>query len=155
MILPAVIIAGFFLLDQIKKRIKTKIMPGYLTKNFKKSEFDSRDGAEMPPEVLENITKLAQNLQVLRDHLNKPIKINSGYRSPEYNARLRAKSSGVAKNSQHIKGRAADIVISGLTPRQVAQELEKLIAAGKILQGGIGIYPTFTHYDIRGNKARW
>jgi hypothetical protein len=53
-----------------------------LTKNFSKLEFDSKDGAEMPNEVLENVKKLAGYLQILRDHLDKSIKINSGYRSP-------------------------------------------------------------------------
>jgi hypothetical protein len=53
-----------------------------LTNNFSKSEFDSKDGAEMPDDVLENVKKLAGYLQILRDHLGKSIKINSGYRSP-------------------------------------------------------------------------
>jgi hypothetical protein len=42
-----------------------------LTENFSKSEFDSKDGAAMPLEVLQNIKELANNLQVLRDHLGK------------------------------------------------------------------------------------
>jgi hypothetical protein len=33
--------------------------------------------------------------------------------------------------------------------------IENLIAQGKIIEGGVGIYPTFVHYDIRGTKARW
>lgn len=52
-----------------------------LTKNFNKIEFDSKDGANMPKSVLENIKIVAHNLQVLRDHIKKPIHINSGYRS--------------------------------------------------------------------------
>lgn len=121
-----------------------------LSKNFSLDEFKSKDGAPTPPEVLENLQSLAKNLQVLRDYLEKPIKINSAYRSPEHN-----KSVGGVANSQHVKGKAADISIEGMTPRQVAATIEYFIQTGKMKQGGLGVYPTFVHYDIRGKKARW
>lgn len=127
-----------------------KNMDNKLTKNFTLDEFQSKDGAEMPADVLVNIKKLAKNLQVIRDYFNLPIKINSAYRSPAHNAKV-----GGVKNSQHVKGQAADIVIQGKTPREIAEQLEKLIFEKKISQGGIGIYPTFVHYDIRGKKTRW
>ena len=121
-----------------------------LTKNFSKKEFDSKDGAQMPDAVLVQITRLACNLQRLRDVVRRPITINSGYRSPSHN-----KAIGGVANSQHVQGKAADIVINGMTPKQVADVIEGLIKDGEMLQGGIGIYNTFTHYDIRGQKARW
>ena len=121
-----------------------------LTKNFNKREFDSKDGSEMPSEVLENIKELATNLQVLRDELKSPIIINSGYRSPNYNARV-----GGAKRSQHLIGTACDIVVIGHTPQEVAFVIEELIRAGKMKQGGLKAYNSFTHYDIRGVRARW
>ena len=121
-----------------------------LTTNFSLEEFKCKDGSEIPNDVLPNITKLAQQLQVLRDSVGKPIHINSAYRSPKYNAKI-----GGVKNSQHLKGKASDIVIKGLTPKEVALIIEGLIENGKMMQGGIGIYPKFTHYDIRGIKARW
>lgn len=121
-----------------------------LTTNFTKQEFDCRDGSAMPIQILENVKQLAKQLQVLRDFVGKNIVVNSGYRSPSYNKRV-----GGAANSQHLVGKAADITIAGMTPKQVAQTIEKLIAEGKMKQGGIGIYKTFTHYDIRGVKARW
>ena len=142
-VLIAFLGAGLWL--KLRKR-----MDQNFTKNFSLKEFASKDGAEPTPDVLENLRELAKNLQVIRDYFGKPIKINSGYRSPEHN-----RSIGGAKNSQHVKGRAADIVITGVPPKQLAAELEKLIAAKKIKQGGIGIYPNFLHYDIRGTKARW
>lgn len=122
-----------------------------LTKNFSKKEFECRDGSMMPPEVLENVKLLAKELQVLRDFIGKMITINSGYRSKKYNATLK----GASPKSQHLLGKAADIVIEGMTPKKVAETIEKLITDGKMKQGGIGIYKTFTHYDIRGVKARW
>lgn len=122
-----------------------------LTTNFTKQEFECRDGSAMPSEVLENVKLLAKELQVLRDFVGKKITINSGYRSKAYNATLK----GASPKSQHLLGKAADIVIEGMTPKQVAAAIEKLIADGKMKQGGIGVYKTFTHYDIRGVKARW
>jgi uncharacterized protein YcbK (DUF882 family) len=129
-----------------------KRMNNRLSKNFTFAEFASKDGAEPTPDVLENLRKLTSNLETIRKHFgNVPIKINSGWRSPAHNAKI----PGAAKNSMHVKGKAADFVIKGFTPVQIAAELEKLIAAKKISQGGIGVYPNFVHYDIRGKKARW
>ena len=122
-----------------------------LTSNFNKSEFDCKSGADMPQEVFNNIQKLANQLQIIRNKVSVPIKINSGYRSPDYNDNV---VKG-AKNSQHKLGKAADIVIEGYTPDDVADLIEELIASGDILQGGLGRYNTFTHYDIRKGKTRW
>jgi uncharacterized protein YcbK (DUF882 family) len=52
-------------------------------------------------------------------------------------------------------GRAADIVIKGMTPIEVSKIIEELISKGDMLQGGLGIYSSFVHYDIRVTKARW
>lgn len=123
---------------------------GDLTKNFSESEFDCNDGSDMPEDVLNNVHDLADNLQQLRDFTDRSITVNSGYRSPDYNKKI-----GGAKHSQHLLGKAADIVVDGLTPMEVADLLEGLIRIGAISQGGIGIYDSFTHYDIRETKARW
>lgn len=121
-----------------------------LTTNFSKSEFDCKSGADMPQEVFNNIQKLANQLQIIRNRVNVPIKINSAYRSPEHNAKI-----GGVKTSQHLLGKAADIVIEGYTPDETADLIEELIASGDILQGGLGRYDSFTHYDIRKSKTRW
>ena len=123
-----------------------------MTENFKKSEFDCKCGCEMPEDVLANVTKLANQLQYVRDNVAMPIKINSGYRCQAHN-----ESVGGSENSQHLLGKAADIVIQGLDPvLDTYDYLDDLMLSGEILQGGIGMYQTFTHYDIRGkNKARW
>jgi uncharacterized protein YcbK (DUF882 family) len=121
-----------------------------LTQNFSKIEFESRDGAPMPDDVLENIKILAQNLQTLRDHFGQAIHINSAYRSPEHN-----KNIGGATSSQHLLGKAADISMRNFTPVQIHETIEQLIAEGDLHQGGLGLYNGFVHYDIRGTKARW
>jgi uncharacterized protein YcbK (DUF882 family) len=121
-----------------------------ITNNFSLQEFNSKCGREMPTNVMVNIIELAKNLQVLRDEVKKSIQITSGYRSPEHNAKVKG-----AKNSQHITGMAADIKVAGMTPKQVAEVIERLIAEKKMKEGGIGIYKTWLHYDHRNTKARW
>jgi uncharacterized protein YcbK (DUF882 family) len=121
-----------------------------MTEHFKKEEFRSKDGAHFPYEVKQNLKVLAEQLEVLREHFQKPININSGYRSPEHNAKV-----GGAENSQHLLGKAADVVIDGVSPDEVADAIEFLIENKMMKQGGLGRYVDFTHYDIRGKKSRW
>ena len=124
-----------------------------LTKNFNKREFDCKCGCEMPSSVFYEIEELANELQVIREHFNAPIQINSAYRCPSHN-----KAIGGVSNSQHVLGKASDIVIKGYTPDEVADKLEAMLKDECLFPfhlGGIGRYNTFTHIDIRANKARW
>ncbi len=121
-----------------------------MTKNFKLKEFECKCGCDMPLEVYENVIKLASQLQFLRDYTGRPITINSAYRCPEHNAKV-----GGSKTSQHLLGKAADITIQSLKPAEVFVLIEDLIDMGHMLQGGLGLYETFVHYDIRKTKARW
>jgi uncharacterized protein YcbK (DUF882 family) len=121
-----------------------------ITTHFDIDEFKCSDGSDMPLEVFNNVVSVAENLEVLRAHFNAPIQINSAYRSATHN-----RSVGGAPTSQHLSGRAADVVISGVDPNDVADAIEFLIEVGLMKEGGVGRYDTFTHYDIRGTKARW
>jgi uncharacterized protein YcbK (DUF882 family) len=121
-----------------------------MTKNFKLKEFECKCGCDMPLEVYENIIKLSSQLQFLRDYTGRPITINSAYRCPEHNKKI-----GGSKTSQHLLGKAADITIQSLKPAEVFMIIEELIDMGHMLQGGLGLYDTFVHYDIRKTKARW
>jgi uncharacterized protein YcbK (DUF882 family) len=112
-----------------------------LTNNFNLNEFNKHN-FPLTETILRNIQELAKNLQVLRDEVKKPIKITSGFRDPSFNKKI-----GGATQSRHITGQAADLKIEGYTPKQVAAIIEKLIAAGKMKQGGLGIYSTWIHYD--------
>lgn len=120
-----------------------------ITANFSMGEFNTRN-APLSDSVKANIITLARNLQVLRDELKRPITITSGYRSPSHNASVKG-----AKNSRHLVGDAADIKVQGMTPRQVADVIERLIKDGRMLEGGIGVYKTWVHYDTRGTRSRW
>jgi uncharacterized protein YcbK (DUF882 family) len=81
-----------------------------------------------------------------------PIDVVCGYRSPETNAMLRERSTGVAQFSQHTHGQAIDFYIPGVP-------LAEVRAVGLRLQrGGVGFYPTsgspFVHLDT-GSIRHW
>jgi uncharacterized protein YcbK (DUF882 family) len=123
-----------------------------LTLNFSLPEFYCHDAAHtpVPDQYMRNVVDLAAELQVLRDRINRPIHIVSGYRTPAWN-----KQVGGVPGSQHLLAKAADLQADGMTPAQLHAVIEELIAGGKMKQGGLGLYRTFVHYDIRGTKARW
>jgi uncharacterized protein YcbK (DUF882 family) len=88
-------------------------------------------------------------VQRIRDHFGKPVTITSPYRCEVHNAKV----SG-ATRSNHMQGKAADIVVQGVSSREVAKYAESI----GIL--GIGLYETakdgyFTHIDTRTSKAFW
>lgn len=121
-----------------------------LTANFSIEEFACKDGTPVPKEFIDNVKLLAANLQVLRDHIGEPIHLNSGYRTLTYN-----KAVGGKPNSMHLTAMAADITCKSYSPKQLHAIIEKLIKERKMKQGGLGLYPGFCHYDVRGTKARW
>lgn len=81
---------------------------------------------------------------------NKQIQIISGYRSPATNNMLRKKSSGVAKKSFHMQGKAIDFRIEGVPLAEVRK------AALSLKAGGVGYYPksNFVHIDT-GRFRSW
>lgn len=115
----------------------------YLSPDFQVSEFACRDGSD---EILIDL-RLVHILQRIRDHFGRPVIINSAYRTRDYNAKV-----GGGTGSQHVLGKAADIVVKGVAPSAVADYAETLFCG---MVGGIGRYSTFTHIDTRLNPARW
>jgi len=113
-----------------------------LTKHFKLKEFTCRHcgkGEEKIDPVL------VAKLEVLRSLLaDKPIIVTSGYRCESHNQTV-----GGAVDSQHLKGKAADIVVKGLKPYQVYYYADKVFA-----NSGVGFYKTHIHVDT-ANKRRW
>ncbi|MDJ0827358.1 MAG: DUF882 domain-containing protein [Rhodobacter sp.] len=75
--------------------------------------------------------------------VSEPYMLLSGYRSPQTNAMLRSRSRGVAKNSLHMKGQAADLRLKSRSVGQMAQ------AAAACAAGGVGRYSrsNFVHMD--------
>ena len=126
----------------VKAYSKAKDGNKNLTANFKVREFACKDGSD----VIFISDGLVQVLQAIRSHFGKPVTINSAYRTPAYNKKV-----GGETYSQHQYGTAADIVVSGVSPAEVAAYAETLL----IGTGGIGVYSTFTHIDVRKVKSRW
>ena len=125
-----------------------------MTKNFNINEFKCKCGkCDVDELVYSNIVKVANNLQILRDYLNTPIRINSAYRCVLHNRRI-----GGSKYSQHILGKAVDITADGYTPDEVYEAVQKLRRDPRLKPirfQGIGRYNTFTHLDIRDNYTTW
>ena len=83
-------------------------------------------------------------LELIRQHFGAAVIINSGYRCPSHN-----KAVGGAAGSLHTKGMAADIVVQGAKPLEVAQYAERIGVQG------IGLYADFVHVDTRAAKSFW
>ena len=111
-----------------------------LSENFLVREFASRDGSDKI--LIEEA--LVSLLQQLRDHFQTPIIINSGFRTPAHN-----RAVGGSAASLHLRGAAADIVVRGVAPLEVARRAEQMNI------GGIGLYQGFVHVDTRFNSVRW
>jgi len=115
---------------------------GDLSEHFSRSEFTCKCGCGFD-------TVDAATLDILEDirrHFNAPVTVTSGCRCVTYN-----KTVGGKKNSQHLRGRAADIQIEGHSPIAVSEYAQYLMPDW----GGIGRYNTFVHIDTRTGKARW
>ena len=115
-----------------------------LSTNFKVSEFACSDGSD----AVLVAPRLVMVLQSIRSHFAGPVTIHSAYRTPQYNAKV----GGVA-HSQHCYGTAADIVVRGKTPAQVAAYAREIMPDW----GGVGVYVKqgFCHVDVREARADW
>lgn len=131
----------------IKKYTRGKAVQ--LTANFKSTEFDCK-GRSCRCTVTRVDTRLVRKLQVLRNHAGKSITITSGNRCASHNRACGGTSASYHLNS---KGQAADIVISGMAPADVAK------LAQEIGFTGIGMYNgsagRFVHVDTRPGRYYW
>jgi len=116
-----------------------------ISQHFARSEFACQCGncpQSQDPTV--DVT-LINILEELRRHFNTPITITSGTRCKSHNA-----SVGGKVFSKHLEGKAADVLLKGITPDRVYDYL-----VDRYPGYGFGKYATFTHIDSRGLKARW
>lgn len=114
-----------------------------ITPHFKVREFACSDGSD----VVFVATSLVDILEAIRVHFGRPVTVTSGYRTVSYNAGLKNSS----KKSQHCNGLAADIKVEGHTPKEVYNYVCSLLGD----HGGVGIYNTFVHVDVRASKSRF
>jgi len=115
-----------------------------LSKHFSEREFRCPLSGES--RVSESLVTALEELRAL---IGLPITVLSGYRCPRYNQFI-----GGAQSSEHVRGQAADITVSGLPLKQLYEAALKVTA---FYNGGIGIYPkeNMLHVDVRGRTARW
>ena len=110
--------------------------------NFRVYEFACKNGSN----TVKVDGRLIKALQKIRDYFKAPVSITSAYRTEAYNQKV-----GGAKNSYHVKGMAADITVTGVPNRKVAQYASTFM-------NGVGLYDYtggFVHVDVRGNKYFW
>lgn len=115
--------------------------------NFTSAEFDCHGSRCCSQTKINDV--LVNYLQKIRDHFQQPISVTSGYRCPIHNSSVNG-----ATSSRHKSGDAADIVVKGVAPAEVAKYAERI----GIL--GIGLYETskdgfFVHIDTRTVKSFW
>ena len=117
-----------------------------LTKiNWVLRDWRKEEATKMDPHAIDLLWEVHREVGA-----TEPIWIVCGYRSPATNAMLRRRSSGVAKFSQHMLGKAIDFYIPGVP-------LEELREAGlRAERGGVGFYPSsnFVHLDT-GSVRHW
>jgi hypothetical protein len=88
-------------------------------------------------------------LQPIRNYINKPMIISSGYRSPRLNGHPLIQGKD---NSQHITGQAVDFTVKGLTPKQI---IEKVIASGVEFDQLINEHNIWVHISYnKGNNRK-
>lgn len=121
---------------------------GDITANFSRSEFTCKGvgccGGSAPINI-----DLVKALQNLRDLVGVPLVISSGFRCNTHNRNV-----GGVSNSQHTTGFGVDVLIpEGFTIGKI-EELARRVQAFKM--GGIGLYSSWIHLDIRTNgPSRW
>lgn len=107
--------------------------------HFKVKEFRCRDGSQ----VVFIDDYLVSILDILRNKINKPVIITSGYRTPTRNSCV-----GGAKYSYHMRGMAADIQVESMSAKEVAKKLDEIVTEGC----GIIVYNNWVHFDVREGK---
>lgn len=140
---------------------------------FKPSELTQPAGYGLPAEPipaewLVDETRwpaLERVLNAIRQHVGKPVFVTprGGYRSEEFNRRLYAARGQKPTDSQHSQARAADIYTHVMSPTELHTLILELYNEGLLPElGGLGIYDSFVHVDVRptppGKKkrlARW
>jgi uncharacterized protein YcbK (DUF882 family) len=108
-------------------------------------DFRTGEVTDIDPELLDLLYDLRNELDS-----EGTFEVISAYRSPKTNEMLRANSSGVAKNSQHLRGTAIDIRLRGTRTNKLRD------AAWEMQRGGVGYYEMsdFVHVDT-GRVRRW
>lgn len=114
------------------------------SKHLSWKELRCKDGTEYPEKWRKDrAVKLAFVFETIRSVWNRPIKIDSAYRTESWNRKI-----GGARFSQHTQGRALDLrPPDGVTLNEFYNTIKEF--ATELGIGGLGKYKTFVHVDIR------
>jgi uncharacterized protein YcbK (DUF882 family) len=154
-----------------------------LSSRFRVRDFLTKDQSSVWPKYLVVQPSLLDKLELIADELERlgkssAIKVLSGFRTPQYNARGVCRRCGRARDSRHMYGDASDIYVDGdgngrmddlngdgkvtvADARYLARIADQVEGQHPELTGGIGIYRgtgahgPFVHVDTRGFVARW
>ena len=93
---------------------------------------------------------IVSTLQRLRDEVQRPVIVNSGCRCRSHNAAVKG-----SKSSQHLRGKAADIKIEGMTSQQIIDIIRRLYLDGEIYVGYVyAINGRSVHVDVRAPQSQ-
>jgi len=132
-----------------------------ITEHFDSDEFSCHDGTDYPKEWIDSKLKpLCGDLECIRALTNQQMNIESGYRTVSWNNAIYKARGETPTDSEHCKGIAADIILSGMSSHELYNAISVLIKEKAIPDGGLGLYRWGCHYDLRctlDNKppARW
>lgn len=154
-----------------------------LSDHFRLADFLTKDQRQVWPKMLVIQPRLIDKLELIASELErqgKPstLRVMSGFRTPQYNARGTCRRCGRAKDSRHMYGDAADVFVDAdgdgrmddlngdgrvtiADARFLAAVADRVEAEHPDLIGGVGIYKStsahgpFVHVDARGSVARW
>jgi zinc D-Ala-D-Ala carboxypeptidase len=116
---------------------------GDLSEHFSKAELACHCCGTLKIEAA-----LIDALELFRSLAGRPIVVHDAYRCPTHNQKV-----GGVNDSEHTRGMAADVSISGLSTQQM---FELALQVPDFLHGGIGVYDgDFVHLDVRPHPARW
>lgn len=131
-----------------------------LSAHFELSEFthsetadrlgiDNYPGVAVEEEVIDNLRELARFLELIRAAIDAPVYINSGYRCKRLNEELQG-----SKNSQHMRGQAADIHFDNFDEKKFDVLMMLVESSRVVLFDQVIFYPTFIHVSYARGKNR-
>lgn len=127
-----------------------------LSKHFTVEEFDCHDGTKVSKRDHDGLEYLCKTfLEPLRARYG-PVKVCSGFRTAAYNKRVGGVSNSYHRYDIHDgNDQAADIVCANGNPASWHRTLNAIRQTKRNGKGGLGLYPTFVHVDLRDYPSNW
>ena len=121
----------------------------HVTPHFQWGELRCHDGTAVPDTYMKNAIAICKRAEALREYLGEPLIVTSGFRTKAWNDRV-----GGAKGSLHLTARALDLTCRSVSAKEMHTAYLALIKAGKVPDGGLGLYKNWIHIDT-WKPRRW